>query len=132
MVNKQIFAAIFWSNKTETFIRIEPLNCTFAHFLYSFLSVKNKTYVRIHLFEHKIVTSDENTRSQCYNAASPREYGPNDYKVLVRPLCVNSALYDTYSCLFPLSLLIVSVDQLLRSTDRNFLRCLRCLSALRE
>jgi hypothetical protein len=31
MMNKQVFTAVFWGNKTETFICIEPLYCTFTH-----------------------------------------------------------------------------------------------------
>ncbi|MFT4731888.1 MAG: hypothetical protein ACI89W_000903, partial [Gammaproteobacteria bacterium] len=31
---------VFWSNKTETFICIEPLNCTFTHIALFVLSEK--------------------------------------------------------------------------------------------
>jgi hypothetical protein len=35
-MDKQIFTAVFWSNKSETFIRIKPLNCTFTHITLTF------------------------------------------------------------------------------------------------
>ena len=36
MMDKQIFTAVFWGNKSETFICIKPLNCTFTHITLTF------------------------------------------------------------------------------------------------
>ena len=43
MMNEQIFTAIFWSDKTETFVCVEPLYCTFTHNIYlqNFGELKN-------------------------------------------------------------------------------------------
>jgi len=35
VLDKKIFTTIFWSNKTITFICIEPLYCTFTHNIFS-------------------------------------------------------------------------------------------------
>jgi hypothetical protein len=35
MMNKKVFPAIFWRNKTETFVCVEPLNGTFTHNIFS-------------------------------------------------------------------------------------------------
>ncbi len=42
MVNKQIFSSILGSNKTKSFVCIEPLNCTFAHIVFSITLVNIK------------------------------------------------------------------------------------------
>jgi hypothetical protein len=39
MVNKQVLATVFRCDKTKTFVRIEPLNCTFTHFILSKIMV---------------------------------------------------------------------------------------------
>jgi hypothetical protein len=31
VMDKKIFASILWSNESEPFLGVEPLNCTFAH-----------------------------------------------------------------------------------------------------
>lgn len=41
MMDKQIFTTIIWSNKTVTFVRIKPLNCTFTHTVLFIYMVKN-------------------------------------------------------------------------------------------
>ena len=35
MMNEQVFAAVLRGNKSKTFVGVEPLYCTFGHFLYS-------------------------------------------------------------------------------------------------
>mgnify|MGYP001546109895 FL=1 len=40
MVYKKVLASVLWSNKTETFVCVEPLNCTFTHLVYSIAWVK--------------------------------------------------------------------------------------------
>ncbi len=60
-MNKQIFTAILRCNETKTFVRIEPFNCTFTHFLYSWLLVEEKNYIRIHQFEYKAKISGKHT-----------------------------------------------------------------------
>lgn len=49
MMNEQVFASVFRSNKTKSFIRVKPLNRSFAHNAFNYFAV-NESNVSLREF----------------------------------------------------------------------------------
>src|SRR6056300_737104 len=95
MMNKEVFAAIFWRNETKALVCVEPFNCTFTHEFIFFLLLNIRS-IRI-LFARKLVESNKrhpknsaiaNSQLTCdreSNTNSPTCH-PSNYKIGVKPI----------------------------------------------